>query len=77
MESRLGIRRVITGLLVEEIEQCNTGGTLALDVAEKILKFLEEEGNLNLQPVMKCKPLSKDCDIKFHDECDCGKYCTG
>lgn len=42
---------------------------------ENEAEFIEKL--LNLHSVIKIKPLSKYCDIKFHNECDCGKYCTG
>ena len=56
------------------ISEDNIEKDLLHDYVFDALKAVE---NLNLDDVIKRKSLSEDCDAKFYDQCDCGKYCEG
>jgi len=52
MESKKGIERVLIGLLIRELGLTGDKSEQIIKTAKEIIDFLEEEGNLNLHPVM-------------------------
>lgn len=49
-----------------------------IDIGNAIDTVVEYvKNNIVLDDVINTLPLSIDCDIFNHNECDCGKYCEG
>jgi len=53
MRTRKGLEDTITGILISEIDECNTSGGLARKTAIHILDYLAEEENLIIPHVSK------------------------